>query len=52
MKKFKCQECGNEFAKNELDKELFNEGEYYCQACAIFLLECGKDAIDPDWKED
>lgn len=41
MEKFICQEYGNEFTKSELDREFNSEGEYYCQACSSFLLECG-----------
>lgn len=52
MEKFTCQECGNEFTKSELDIEFYSEGEYYCQACSSFLLECEQDAIDPHWDED
>ncbi|WP_430616782.1 hypothetical protein IGJ66_000479 [Enterococcus sp. DIV0176] len=52
MEKFTCQECGNEFKKSELDRDFFDDGEYYCQACTLFLLQCGQDAIDPHWDEE
>lgn len=48
MGKYTCQECGEEFSKSQLDKELFLEGEYYCINCAVFLIESARDAVDPD----
>ncbi|XKE95414.1 hypothetical protein LG326_03515 [Metaplanococcus flavidus] len=48
MKKHVCNECGEEFSKNQLDLELFEEGEIFCKGCARSLMESGRDSVDPD----
>jgi len=48
MRKYTCQECGGDFSKSQLDKEMFSDGEYYCLNCADFLMESAWDAVDPD----
>lgn len=48
MKKYTCEECGEEFAKRQLDSESFEEDEYVCKPCSKFLLQAGRDAVDPD----
>ncbi|MCM3358666.1 hypothetical protein [Psychrobacillus sp. MER TA 171] len=56
MKKYICNECGEEFSKNQLDSELLKDGESFCKGCANSLIEAGRDFEDPDndfdWDED
>ncbi|OFI48649.1 hypothetical protein BG261_07060 [Floricoccus tropicus] len=48
MKTYTCQECGSEFAKDQLDSDYFADKEYICISCIDFLMECGRDAVYPD----
>ncbi|MGX7389255.1 hypothetical protein ACWOF5_13705 [Carnobacterium divergens] len=52
MNVYKCEECGEKFKKEQLDPELFNEGEICCKNCTEFLLESGRDFVDPDHNYD
>ena len=52
MKKYICNQCGDEFSKNQLDAELLSSGESICKACTSSLIEAGRDFEDPDWDED
>ena len=59
MKKYNCEECGEDFSKNQLDPDAFKAGDYICEKCAYSLRQAAWDAVDPnhnfesykDWDE-
>ena len=52
METYTCEECGFEFTEDELDRDSFNSGDYYCKRCADFLMDSGWDAVDPNHEFD
>lgn len=43
---YTCEECGNEFTKEQLEPESFSDGDYYCFSCSNFLAEVADEFLN------